>query len=512
MRKYRLISKKGEGTFAEVIKAQNIKTGTLHAIKCMKTCYKSADQVSSLREIQAIKRLSPHPNVVKLEEVLFDPPSGRLALVFELMEANLYELMKDRSENELFSKDAVKSFMRQIFTALDHMHGKGVFHRDIKPENILVDKSGRRLKLADFGSCRGINGTPPFTEYISTRWYRPPECLLTCGMYGPEMDVWGAGCILFELTTLYPLFPGTNESDQISRIHRVLGTPKKAVIAKLKLHASTHVNFHFPQQEGLGLKKLLPDAESNCLDLLTQTLHYDKSDRITSKKAMKHSYFVGDIQSGISSSKPSIGSKGKGRGKQLRKNHHVHPSPTQSSTLPPVLATKHAPKTVARTERVHPDVDENDEPPVPKARSMVSILLARSNKKDFIQDSKDRNKTFYHKGKSNKPSGKKKEARQASTNLPKIVPPPLPAPNNTSKSSSFKKYTRRQPKQYKNIQSSGYGVSVSTTKQTQAPEALPSLAKTGNRGFETTTKKTKPQKHQPLPVQSSSGKLGRGFR
>ena len=147
MRKYRLISKKGEGTFAEVIKAQNTKTGTLHAIKCMKTCYKSADQVSSLREIQAIKRLSPHPNIVKLDEVLFDPPSGRLALVFELMEGNLYELMKDRGDDVLFSKEEVKSFMRQVFTALAHMHGKGVFHRDVKPENILVDKSGRRLKL-----------------------------------------------------------------------------------------------------------------------------------------------------------------------------------------------------------------------------------------------------------------------------------------------------------------------------------------------------------------------------
>jgi hypothetical protein len=54
-------------------------------------------QVNSLREIQAIKRLSPHRNIIVLEEVLFDPPSGRLALVFELMEGNLYELMKGES-------------------------------------------------------------------------------------------------------------------------------------------------------------------------------------------------------------------------------------------------------------------------------------------------------------------------------------------------------------------------------------------------------------------------------
>ena len=122
MRKYRLISKRGEGTFSEVIKAQNTKTGDFYAIKCMKSAYKNAEKVrksdyqslqlcfqhltscftivykvNNLREIQAIKRLSPHQNIVKLEEVLFDPPTGRLALVFELLEGNLYELIKGKT-------------------------------------------------------------------------------------------------------------------------------------------------------------------------------------------------------------------------------------------------------------------------------------------------------------------------------------------------------------------------------------------------------------------------------
>ena len=102
--------------------------------------------------------------------------------------------------------------------SLDHMHKKGIFHRDIKPENILIESStdvGRGLKLADFGSCRGIYSKQPYTEYISTRWYRAPECLLTDGYYGPEMDLWGAGCVMFEITGLYPLFPGNNEIDQV---------------------------------------------------------------------------------------------------------------------------------------------------------------------------------------------------------------------------------------------------------------------------------------------------------
>ena len=96
MRKYRLVAKKGEGTFSEVLKAQNVKDGKYHAIKCMKNRFENIDQVNNLREIQALRRLSPNEHVITLEEVLYDQPTGRLALVFELMDGNLYEIIKGR--------------------------------------------------------------------------------------------------------------------------------------------------------------------------------------------------------------------------------------------------------------------------------------------------------------------------------------------------------------------------------------------------------------------------------
>lgn len=55
------------------------------------------------------------------------------------------------------------------------------------------------LKLGDFGSCRSVYSKPPHTEYISTRWYRAPECLLTDGYYSLKMDIWSAGCVFFEI-------------------------------------------------------------------------------------------------------------------------------------------------------------------------------------------------------------------------------------------------------------------------------------------------------------------------
>jgi renal tumor antigen len=67
---YRLISKKGEGTFSEVVKAQMIKTNKFVAIKRMKNHFDSIEQVNNLRETMALKKLSPHPCVIKLVEVL----------------------------------------------------------------------------------------------------------------------------------------------------------------------------------------------------------------------------------------------------------------------------------------------------------------------------------------------------------------------------------------------------------------------------------------------------------
>ncbi|EOD39317.1 hypothetical protein EMIHUDRAFT_69969 [Emiliania huxleyi CCMP1516] len=104
------------------------------------------------------------------------------------------------------------------------------------------------LKLADFGSCRGIYSKQPYTEYISTRWYRAPECLLTDGFYSYKMDMWGIGCVFFEVLSLSPLFPGTNELDQVAKIHKILGTPGRATFEKLKKHSNTHIDFNFPHK------------------------------------------------------------------------------------------------------------------------------------------------------------------------------------------------------------------------------------------------------------------------
>ncbi|KAA0155637.1 hypothetical protein FNF29_01554 [Cafeteria roenbergensis] len=288
MHKYRLVAKKGEGTFSEVLKAQSLKNGRSVAVKCMKQTFVSLDQVNNLREIQAIRRLSPHPNIIRLYEVLYDHPSGRLALVFELMHCNLYELIKGK--RQYLPEATVKTLVYQLLRSIDHMHRNGIFHRDIKPENVLLTNDDT-VKLADFGSCRGIYSKQPYTEYISTRWYRAPECLLTDGYYGYKMDIWGIGCVIFELLALFPLFPGKDEADQVRKVHDILGTPHPEVLRKFRKQGS-HADLNFPPQHGSGIKRLLPHCSPQAVDLIQQMLAYDPEERITARSAMRHPWFA----------------------------------------------------------------------------------------------------------------------------------------------------------------------------------------------------------------------------
>ncbi|KAI8788044.1 MAPK/MAK/MRK overlapping kinase [Biomphalaria glabrata] len=285
LQKYRILGKKGEGTFSEVLKVQAIKDGSYRACKKMKQTYESIEQVNNLREIQAMKRLAPHPNVLELQEVIFDKKSGTLVLICELMEMNIYELI--RGKRHYIPERKIKNYMYQLLKSIDHMHRNGIFHRDVKPENILIKED--LLKLADFGSCRSIYSKQPYTEYISTRWYRAPECLLTDGYYTYKMDIWSVGCVFFEILSLHPLFPGSNEVDQIAKIHDVMGTPDLAVLNKLK--RSKSMNFNFQPKKGTGIERLLTHVSPEAIELIYLMCTYDPEERITARQALKHSYF-----------------------------------------------------------------------------------------------------------------------------------------------------------------------------------------------------------------------------
>ncbi|KAI6655978.1 MAPK/MAK/MRK overlapping kinase isoform X3 [Oopsacas minuta] len=287
MKNYCVLNKIGEGTFSEVLKCQSLKDGKIYALKKLKKPFKNMDDAFGLLEVQAMKKLGPHPNIIHLKEVIYDKRSQSVLLVTEMMDMNAYELIKGR--RSYITETRLKPYMYQLMKSLHHMHKYGYFHRDVKPENILIKDD--QLKLADFGSCRLINTTPPYTEYISTRWYRAPECILTNGDYSSKMDMWSAGCVFYEIMTLRPLFPGTDEFDQINKIHDCLGTPSKELLQTFVENRNKHIPFDFEPKTGTGFQHNLKHASSGFVDLLKALLVYDPNERLVAKAALKHPYF-----------------------------------------------------------------------------------------------------------------------------------------------------------------------------------------------------------------------------
>jgi renal tumor antigen len=104
------------------------------------------------------------------------------------------------------------------------------------------------------------------------------------------MDIWGLGCVFFEIMSLYPLFPGTNELDQVAKIHQIMGTPGQELLNHFQ-KKSSHMDFNFPKQEGTGLEKMLTHVVSDCIDLLYKLLAYKPDDRVSARQALRHPHF-----------------------------------------------------------------------------------------------------------------------------------------------------------------------------------------------------------------------------
>lgn len=237
-----------------------------------------------LREVQSLRKMS-HPNIVKLKEVIRE--NDTLYFVFEFLDMNLYQLCKDR--DKLFQESKVRNMTYQMLQSLAYMHKHGFFHRDIKPENMLV--SGNTLKMADFGLAREIRSKPPYTDYVSTRWYRAPEVLLRAPSYNAPIDLWAIGTIMAEMFTLRPLFPGTSEADEIYKICSVLGTPT-ANSWKQGLALAQNMNFKFPQFVATPLSQLIPSASPEAIDLMTELMRWDPARRPNATQALQHSFFT----------------------------------------------------------------------------------------------------------------------------------------------------------------------------------------------------------------------------
>jgi protein kinase len=164
MEKYKVVKKLGDGTFGSVSQAKHLQSGEIFAIKKLKEKFFNWQNCLDLPETRALVKLN-HPNIVKLYEVI--KQKNELYLVFEYLDQNIYQLLKDRRRP--LGEIEIRNIMFQTLQGLYYIHKIGYFHRDLKPENLLEFKG--TIKIADFGLAKEINFKPPFTDYVSTRWY-----------------------------------------------------------------------------------------------------------------------------------------------------------------------------------------------------------------------------------------------------------------------------------------------------------------------------------------------------
>ncbi|XP_041009722.1 dual specificity protein kinase YAK1 homolog [Juglans microcarpa x Juglans regia] len=213
----------GHGTFGQVAKCWDAETNCFIALKIIKN--QPAYYQQALVEVSILTTLNKKYDPEDKHHIvrIFDyfVYQRHLCICFELLDTNLYELIKINHFRGL-SLSIVQMFSKQILCGLALLKDARIIHCDLKPENILLCTSVKpaEIKIIDFGSACMEDRT--VYSYIQSRYYRSPEVLLGY-QYTTAIDMWSFGCIVAELFLGLPLFPGASEFDLLSRMIEILG-------------------------------------------------------------------------------------------------------------------------------------------------------------------------------------------------------------------------------------------------------------------------------------------------
>jgi len=292
--RYKPIKPIGKGAYGLVCSAEdNLKRENVAIKKIPKVVEDVVDGKRVLREIK-LMRFCDHENIAAVRDVL--PPHSwdkfdDIYIVSDLMDTDLHQIIRSK---QALSDDHVQYFLYQILRGLKYMHSANILHRDLKPGNLLVN-ANCDLRICDLGLARVMDPADvlrDMTEYVITRWYRPPELLLSCPGYTKSIDVWSVGCILAELLTRMPLFPGKNHVDQLNLITSVVGTPNEQELSLISNEQALKFMKSMPTKPRCSLSARFPTASADAQDLLDRMLQFDPRNRITVSEALEHKYLA----------------------------------------------------------------------------------------------------------------------------------------------------------------------------------------------------------------------------
>ncbi|XP_052214055.1 mitogen-activated protein kinase 14-like isoform X2 [Dreissena polymorpha] len=285
--RYESLTPVGSGAYGQVCSALDKQTSRKVAIKKLSRPFQSAIHAKrTYRELRMLKHMV-HENVIGLLDV-FTPTETfdefeEVYLVTSLMGADMNNIIK----SQRLSDDHVQFLIYQVLRGMKYIHSAGIIHRDLKPSNLAVNEDCE-LKILDFGLARHTDDQ--MTGYVATRWYRAPEIMLNWMHYNQTVDVWSAGCIMAEMLTGRPLFPGTDHIDQLNKILSLVGTPNDELLEKISSKEARNYIQQLPKWEKRDFKKVFEGANPHAIDLLEKMLDLDADTRITAEQALAHPY------------------------------------------------------------------------------------------------------------------------------------------------------------------------------------------------------------------------------
>jgi len=299
--RYEIIDMLGKGSFGQAIKCKDHKTGEMVALKIIRSKKRFYHQATV--EVKILKYIKEHDlkgnsNCVKMLD--YFTFRKHICIAFELLSINLYDFIKDNNFRGL-SLSLIRKFAVQILQALLVLREHSIIHCDLKPENILLKnpkKSG--IKLIDFGSSCFAH--EKIYTYIQSRFYRAPEIMLAIP-YTTAIDMWSFGCILAELYTGFPIFPGESEPEQMALIMEIMGLPPKSMVDRATRRevffdsngkplsgANSREGNRVPGSKNVA--GVLKCSDADFIDFLQKCFTWEPEKRIIPSDALAHPWIV----------------------------------------------------------------------------------------------------------------------------------------------------------------------------------------------------------------------------
>lgn len=290
---YHLVKVVGFGAYGIVVSAKDELTEKKVAIKKIQNVFKDVgDCKRVLREVKLMK-FAQHENLLGIISMYVGVNKDTfqdIYIVSDLLDTDLNTVIRSKQK---MSEEHLKYFIYQVLRGLKFLHSANVMHRDLKPANLLVNINCD-LRLCDYGLARGVLDNSDqnniMTDYVVTRWYRPPELLLMNKIYNCSVDIWSVGCIFAELINRKPLFQGKDYLAQISLICNALGTPDTENLDYVQNKEAAKYLRNLPKKRAPPLQDLVPNLSPDGVDFLSRMLQFNPAHRASAADLMAHPY------------------------------------------------------------------------------------------------------------------------------------------------------------------------------------------------------------------------------